>query len=87
MTAEIVTQDKRTVLPVTRWRSVQFTPAVKRKREAVSVALPCFRTISEAHVSAREAALARRISFTNRNRRSRAGVRFRTTMSSQTDTW
>ena len=47
----------RILLPVTRWESVQFNPAISRKRvETISVTLPCFRSISEAHVSEREAA-------------------------------
>jgi hypothetical protein len=78
----------RTLVPVTRWKSVQFNPAVSRKRvETISVPLPCFRTLSEAHVSGREAAFGRRIPSFNRIGRSRAGVRFHTTVRSPADTW
>ena len=77
----------RTLVPVTRWESVQFNPAVSRKQvEPISVPLPLFRTISEAHVSDRAAAFGRRIPL-RRSGRSRAGVRFHTTLRSQTDTW
>ena len=73
----------RALVPVTHWESVQFNPAVSRKRvETISVPLPCFRTISEAHVSEREAAFGRRISSFSRIGRSRTGVRFRTTVRS-----
>jgi hypothetical protein len=80
--------DRWTILPVTRWESVQFSPAVSRKRvETTSVPLPFFWTISEAHGSEREVAFGRRISSFNRIGRSRAGARFRTTMRSPAYTW
>ena len=85
---EPLSPDRWPPLPVTRWVSVQFSPAISRKRvDANSVPLRCFRTISEAHVSEREAAFGRRISSFSRIGRSRAGVRFHTTMRSPADTW
>ena len=81
-----VSQSGRTLVPVTRWESVQFSPAVSRKRvETISGPLPCFRTISEAHVSEREDAFGRRISSFSRIGRSRAGVRFHATAGSRKD--
>lgn len=86
--AEPLSRDWWTILPVTRWESVQFSPAISRKRvETIPVPLPSFRTISEAHESEREAAFERRFSSLRRIGRSRAGVRFHTTMRSQADTW
>jgi len=83
-----MSRSSRTLVPVTRWESVQFNPAVSRKRvETISVPLPGFRTISEAHVSEREAAFERRFSSFTRIGRARASVRFHTTMRSQADTW
>ena len=77
----------RTLVSVTRWESVQFRPAISRRRvENIPVPLPGFRTLSEAHVSDRAAAFGRRIPL-RRSGRSRAGVRFHTTLRSQTDTW
>jgi hypothetical protein len=88
MVVERLSQNPWTALPVTRWESAQFSPAVNRKRGGtISVAPRCLRRISEAHVSAREAAFGRRISLFDRIRRSRAGVRFRTAIRSQADTW
>jgi len=67
------------ILPVTRWESVQFRPAIHRQRfQPNSVPLPLFRTISEARVSERGAAFGRRTCSFQRMRRSGAGVRFRT---------
>ena len=84
--AEPLSPDRWTILPVTRWESVQFNPAISRKRvETVPVPLPCFRTISETHVSEREAAFGRRISSFNRIERSRASVRFHATANSRKD--
>lgn len=78
----------RTLVPVSRWRSVQFNVVITRKRvETIPVPLPCLRTLSEAHVSEREPVFGRRFSSWPRIGSSRAGVRFHTTMRSQTDTW
>lgn len=85
---EPLAHNDRTLVPVTRWESVQFSPVVSRKRvETIPVPLPGFRIISEAHVSKREAALERRFSSFSRIGRSRTGVRFHTTMRSPADIW
>jgi hypothetical protein len=79
--AEPLSPDRPKILPVTRWESVQFSPTIHRQRfQPNSVPLPLFRTISEAHVSERGVAFGRRRFSFHRVRRSRAGVRFRTTV-------
>lgn len=71
--------DRRMIVPVTRWKIVQFRPTLHRQRfQPNSVPLPLFRTISEAHVSERGAAFGRCTFSFQQMRRSRAGVRFRT---------
>ena len=86
--AEPLSRDRGTILPVTRWVSVQFNPVVRRRRiGTIPVPLPGSRPRSEAHVSEREAAFGRRFSWLRRIGRSRAGVRFHTTMRSQADIW
>jgi len=86
--AEPLSPDRRTILPVTRWVSVQFNLAVRRRQvETILVPLPCFQTISEAHVSERAAAFGQRIWSLRRIECSRAGMHFHTTMRSPADTW
>jgi len=86
--AEPLLPGRWTSLPVTRWVSVQFSPTIGRQRvETIPIPLPCFQTFSEAHVSEREAAFGRHNPSIHRVEPSRAGVRFRTTGRSQTDTW
>jgi len=83
-----MSRNGRTLVPVTRWESVRFKPAVQGTRvEAISVPPMCLRTISEAYVSEREAAFGRRVASLSRIGRARAGVSFRTTVKSQSDTW
>lgn len=76
----------RTLVPVTRWESVRFKPAVHGTPvKAISVQPICLRTISEAYVSEREASFGRRVASLSRIGRSRAGVRFHATASSRKD--
>lgn len=79
----------RKLLPVTRWENGQFNPPV-RSRRIESSAMPrlLFQTLlSEAHGSEREPGFGRSISSLDRIRRSRAGVRFHTTMKIPADIW
>jgi hypothetical protein len=60
--AERLIPDRHTILPVTRWVGAQFRPVIRRRQvETSSVPLPLFQTISEAHVSEREAAFGRHV--------------------------
>lgn len=85
--AEPLAPNLWTILPVTRWGSVQSSPANRQRVRTVPAPLPYFRMISEAHVSEREAAFVRCIWSFRRAGRSRAGVRFHTKSRSQADTW
>lgn len=86
--AELLATDRAMVLPVTRWENMQFNPTVRRKRvELRSVPQPRFRPLSEAHGSEREPGFGQSISSLDRIRRSRAGVRFHTTMKTPADLW
>ena len=81
-----MSRSDRTLVPVTRWESVRFNPAVHGTRvKAISVPPICLRTISEAYVSEREASFGRRVASLGRIGRSRAGVRFHATASSRKD--
>ncbi|HMP84996.1 MAG TPA: DedA family protein, partial [Verrucomicrobiota bacterium] len=69
-------------------QGVPFSPGVRPKQaETSSVPLPLFRTISEAHASKRATAFGRRFLSFQRIGRSRAGVRFHTTMKSLPGGW
>ena len=58
--AEPLSPDRWTILPVTRWESVQFNVVITRTRiETNSGPLPCHRRISEAHVIRTGAAAVR----------------------------